>query len=259
MSEPAMKMDVGTALPDYHAVVGAERQRRYHEAAEVPAGLFGDTVDISILANDCIHATSHLRTGKVDAVHFGQRMRQSAPVALDEPLTLRGHLAETSPMAKGAMLRYAFDFYRADGSVPVQGEIMSFRVNPDAMRANASGPGKPFNLTGFETVSYKHTTEARVTGYSFEFPDYLVHFEPEQAATLGLKAPLAQGLMSLTFMTEALARGGLPRELDITAEFRRPIFWDDHVDLLARGDSGFFVRKDDGTICSAGRVAHLLR
>jgi hypothetical protein len=94
--------------------------------------------------------------------------------------------------------------------------------------------------------------------YSFEFPDYLVHFDPAEAAAVGLRAPVAQGLMSLTWMTEALARDGAPRQLDIEASFRSPIYWDDRVDVLRDDKADLLVVRDEG-LCSRGHVLHAAR
>jgi len=50
------ELEEGQLLRPWQTAVTAERQRRYHDAAEIPAGLFGDITDLSILANDTILA-----------------------------------------------------------------------------------------------------------------------------------------------------------------------------------------------------------
>ena len=77
-------------------------------------------------------------------------------------------------------------------------------------------------------------TPQRVADYSHEFPDYKVHFDPAVAATVGLRAPVAQGLMSFTWMMRAIAEEGLPERFSLAATFRRPVFWDETVEVLRR-------------------------
>ncbi len=250
---------VGMTLRDWPTVVTAQRQARYHAAAEVPQNLFGDVVDLSILANDTILATSYLKTEAVDGLHAGQRMRQHEPVRLDEPLTLKGRIASIRETAKGNIVTYAFDFQRPNGSVPVTGELISFQVDPAAMRKKGAGKPVTADTAGFTKVGHKVLRPELVGGYSFEFPGYLVHFDPKEAAAVGLPAPVAQGLMSLTWMMEAVAMDGVPKAINIAADFRSPIFWEDSVDIFSRAGTELMVAKTDGSICSLGRVSGLAR
>jgi acyl dehydratase len=259
MSIATVELHEGLELPARGAIVDAERQRRYHTAAELAEGLFGETVDLSILANDCILAGYPLRDGRTTNLHMSQRMVQSAPVRLGEPLRLTGRVAELAGMGKGRRVRIDLEFTRADGSVPVRAEMTSGRVDRAAMRQKGAGSAKTFGTEGFEAVAEKHPTAARVTAYSAEFPLDQVHFDPAVAAAIGLPAPVAQGLMSLTWMMEVLAKKGVPAELDILAEFRRPIFWDDRISVLARDAAAFQVWNADDQVCSIGRVARLVR
>ncbi|HZD26585.1 MAG TPA: MaoC family dehydratase [Alphaproteobacteria bacterium] len=255
MANPGRRFTVGMTLQEWPTIVTAERQQRYHDAAEVPEGLFGDVTDLSILANDTILATRYLKTEEVDGLHAGQRMQQAEPVRLGEPLTLKGRVAEVRPSSRGRFVTFAFDFVRLDGGVPVRGELVSFR--PDrAVRNEGSHDARAADLAGFEPVAEKHLTPERVGGYSFEFPDYRVHFDPAAAASVGLRAPVAQGLMSFTWITEALARDGVPREVAIGASFRRPLFWDDTARVLRRGRE-IVVVNGDGALCSRGEITHL--
>jgi len=65
--------------------------------------------------------------------------------------------------------------------------------------------------------------------------------------------------MSLTWMMEAVAMDGVPKAINIAADFRSPIFWEDSVDIFSRGSDELMVAKADGSICSLGRVTDLVR
>jgi acyl dehydratase len=251
LAEPYAPLLTGARLRDWPTVVTAERQARYHDAAQVPAGLFGGAADISILANDCILATSYLKTEDVDGLHAGQRMTQHEPVHLDEPLTLVGRVAEQRPTKRGTFTTFAFDFTRPDGSVPLQGELISFRIDAEAMRAGRGAAAPAAALDGFEKVADKQMTPDRTGAYSFEFPGYLVHFDPDAAKSAGLPKPVAQGLLSYTWMMEVVAGDGLPDRLHLDATFRHPVYWDEAVSVWRDGNR-IAVVGGDGLLRSTG-------
>lgn len=251
-AEPGDELEEGLLLRSWQTVVTEERQRRYHEAAEIPPGLFGDTADLSILANDTIRAMRYLKRTPMDGLHAGQRMEQLAPLRLGEPLTLRGRVARLRQSAKGRFASTAFVIEDAGGTAKAQGELHYFRVNAGA-RVEPPGADGGFNREGWTRVARKSLTPQRVAAYSNEFPDYRVHFDPEVAATVGLRAPVAQGLMSFTWMMQAIAEDGLPDRFALSATFRRPIFWDETVEVLRRG-AELAVVGEDGRLRSAGAL-----
>jgi acyl dehydratase len=244
------ELEQGFQLRPWRAVVSAERQRRYHEAAQVPDGLFGGAADLSILANDTILATRYLKTVPLDGLHAGQTMRQLVPVRLGEPLTARAQVVELRRAGKGLFIRTEFAFEDASGAVKVRAELSYFRVDPQA-RIDSAAADPAFEREGWTSVARKILTPARVAAYSHEFPEYRVHFDPAVAASVGLRAPVAQGLMSFTWMMQALAESGLAERFGLSAVFRRPIFWDESVEVLRRGDK-LAVVGEDGRLRSAG-------
>ncbi len=261
----AVALAIGDKLPALETAVTAERQRRYHAGAQVDSGLYGELADVSILANDTIRATRHLNVKdgsglQLVGLHLGQRIVQAEPIRLGEPLTATGTLIAMAPAARGLRTTFSFAFRRPDGSVPLISEISSLRVDVAAMRAlgGAAAP-EPFDAEGFEEAFRVTLTPEKVGEYSSEFPDYRVHFEMAVANGIGLRAPVAQGLMSLTWMMAALARHGVPGELEMSAQFRRPIFWDETIAAMIRDDRDLAIVGDDGTARSRGRVDRLAR
>jgi len=251
-AEPGDELEEGLLLRSLETVVTEERQRRYHEAAEIPPELFGDTADLSILANDTIRAMRYLKRTPMDGLHAGQRMEQLAPVRLGEPLTLRGRVTRLRQSAKGRFASTSFVVEDSRGTARARGELHYFRVNVGA-RVEAGGTGARFERDGWTEVSRKTLTPQRVADYSSEFPDYRVHFDPEVAATVGLRAPVAQGLMSFTWMMQAVAGRGLPERFALSATFRRPIFWDEEIEVLLRG-AELAVVGANGCLRSSGAL-----
>lgn len=242
-AEAGRELEVGLLLQPWRSVVSAERQRGYHEAAEVPRGLFGDTVDLSILANDTILAMRYLKKTPMDGLHAGQRMQQILPVRVGEPLTVQGRVREVRDTAKGRFQHTEFTFKDEKGETKVVGELTYFRVHRDAKVAPAAAD-RAFDRAGWTSIARMTLTPQRVAAYSREFPSYRVHFDPEVAASVGLRTPVAQGLMSFTWMMRAVAEGGLPERFTLSSTFRRPVFWDETVELMRRGSDLAIVGED---------------
>ena len=242
-AEPGTELAEGMLLRPWRTAVSAERQRRYHEAAEVPAGLFSDYADPSVLANDTILAMRYLKKTPMDGLHAGQRMEQLSPVRLGEPLVVRGRVRQVRRTPKGRFTHTEFSIEDAAGTLKVRGELTYFNVHPQARVAPAAVDAA-FDREGWKSVARIELTPERVAAYSHEFPDYKVHFDPAVAASVGLRAPVAQGLMSFTWMTMAVAEAGLPQRFTVSASFRRPIFWDETVEVLRRGRELAIVGAD---------------
>ena len=63
---------------------------------------------------------------------------------------------------------------------------------------------------------------------------------------IGMRAPIAQGLMGFGLLFQEVVRDGMAPMFDIEAKFKRPIFWDDVLTLECAGDSVFRARNEQG-------------
>ena len=202
------------------------------------------------LAIDTIEAVRYLQPGDGMNLHAGQRMIQNTPIYLGEELLLDGCVGEIRPAARGAFIIFAFDFVRADGSIPLKGELTILRLAERAGRGEdaAGGDGDILDRAGLVPVSGKRLSQAIVADYSFEL------------SGLGAaNAPDAPNAIAFTWMMEAIARDGMPQTLDLSATFRRPIHQEDSLQLFWRGGRDLLLAKNDGLICATGRVASIER
>lgn len=257
-SKPLLARAPGETIPDWHTSVSRDRQAAYHDAAEMPLALFADRVEPSILANDTILAMGYMKQKGADALHAGQRVIQGEPVRFDEPLCLKGTVISTRPLSKGTLTVTRFEFHRPNGTIPFVSENTSLKVDAEKMRSLGGGR-TGLGITGQRVLAEKHPTPARVMAYSVEFPAYVVHFEPEAARSIGLRAPIAQGLMSLSWMMEAVAGEGLFESLDFQVSFRQPIHWDDRVRIVGDDAGGYFCANGSDEICSIGQLSQISR
>jgi hypothetical protein len=254
-TEPSELIHVGTRIEPWETSISRERQLAYGVASDLGPEVFGDTVDASILANDTILATRYLKTGAQDGLHAGQRLVQHQPIEFDEPLSVNGTVVDERKISKGTLTTTRFEVVRPDGSVPIVTDIISLRIDYAAMKAKGGGGQTGLSSDGYDLLAKKPLSPEKVGAYSFEFPDYKVHFEPEVAAAMGLRAPIAQGAMTLSWIAGEIAKKGNIETLDVTVSFRQPIFWDQEVAILGDDAGRFLVTNSTGAVCSTGNLA----
>lgn len=232
-AETAPHETVGHVLPAWETVVDRARQAAYHEAADVDGGLYGEVVDASVLANDCLHGARPRDALGATRLHAGVRVRQAAPVALGTRLRVEARVDALVPAPRGRYIHLDFAFRDAAGAVPVRIEHRSLILDPEN-RPPARGRPPATPEAGSTSLRRLQLTPAMVSGYSFEFPHLEGHHDPAAAAAIGMRAPIAQGLMGFTLLLAERTRMGAAKAFDVEARFLRPIFWDDALELQMR-------------------------
>lgn len=220
------------------------RTRDYQEsrlrACGVDPELYGDQAAASLFGQDCFKAMRPAGHQVDGLVHTEQRFVQFEPIAIDEPLTQRGWIEAYDEVPRGHRLHRVFEFVRADGNVALRSDVIG--LVPDKSKwagASKAAAPAPDPREGFEQLAAKTMTPGDVTLFSSDVGN-LIHFEPEFAKGLGYRAPLAQGLQTMVWMMGELTEDGPPMAFDLSATFRRPVFWDDAMTLWARrGQNGF--------------------
>ena len=237
------ELERGFSYPEWETSVTPDRQREKHRCAGVDSAVFGDSADIVFFGMDCILATRRAGLSVNGKVHMRQTFRQRSAIALGERLVVRGRVMSVEPDRRGHVIGSVFDFVRADGSVPLTCERVGLALDPGLAAAPARTPparaSGPDPLEGASLIGEKQLDPGRVAAYSDE-AENLIHSNPEVARRFGFRAPIAAGLMSAHFVTEALARaGGPPAMLELKMNFLRPMFWDDRLRVLGlRGATG---------------------
>ncbi|MGZ0186573.1 MAG: hypothetical protein ACKVH0_00960 [Alphaproteobacteria bacterium] len=248
MTAPAHET-VGHALPLWETSVTAERQATYHKYAAIDGSLYGAMADASVLANDCLHGARPREALGAKRLHAGVRVRQTAPLSLGTPLTVAATVEALRPAKRGRYIHIDFAFQQADGATPIRIDHKSLILDPTPLPKNAASQ-PPAPETGYEEVRRLQLTPEMVSGYSFEFPHLEGHHDPEAAARIGMRAPIAQGLMGFTLLLAERMRIGAAQRFDVEASFVRPIFWDEELSLEARGDTEFRALNPAGKTVS---------
>ena len=227
----------GTSLGIAEASVSKTRQRRMLAACDVDPGPLGANADASLLGIDCVLA---VRKSKIRApdklLHLEQRIQVHTPFAVDEKLGVRAKVEHVEQTPGGEKARAGFDFLGRDGAVVATATATTLVAEPSWLRDAPGFQGDP--RAGHRLVGRKLLTSAKVQAYSEEAGNRL-HFDPAYAVRNGLRAPVANALMTVTWALDACrAAGAATGAFTLTARFPSPLFWDDGVDVLVREDGG---------------------
>ena len=237
----------GFRFPTLEACVTAERQRRHHQACDVPEGAFGGRADPSILGQDTALAAVKAGLPLDGRIHLRCLIRQRRPVALGERLRLEGRVLPFGPSPRGRLLNAAFTFHDSAGAEPLEMEMHYLLPGPPTgERGPREAEAAP---AAFAPIAAMALTPEKVMAYSSEAGN-LIHFDVDFAKAAGFRAPLAQGQMQVTAALGALAAAGLPEAFTLDSRFLRPLHWDERATVEATAD-----RRRLRFLTADGRVA----
>jgi len=253
-SEPAPQEPrpaAGLRFVDWDFAVEPAEQADKLACCGVPAALYGSDIDPTHLANAAI---LHMRRAGFSIngnLHVGHVFALDLPLPLGVPLSMRGEVAQVTATAKGEETLSRHAVRLPDGRTALRMELLGLRLDP-AAAANAGGaPGarQPETVPAEARELRRHRLRPEaVARYSAE-AENLIHSDPEAARAFGFRAPIAGGLMAVRLLMASLAERGRLERLHLAVRFRRPMFWDEELRVLAAPDLGtLHVLKEDGRI-----------
>lgn len=211
-----------------------ETQVQRLEACGVDPSVFGGDVDPAFYIGLGIHAGIDSGISAEGNINMLQRLIQHRPAKLGEALTVKGEIKAVTPVPRG--IRVDTDVWFEDGSGARVISCPRTSLRPQANQTASNGPGagqRPQNvitdvsaLTRLDT--YQLTPE-RVKSYSVEGNS--IHYEQEAAEKAGFRAPLIGGGMGVHYLTAQMWQDRRPHAFDTEIYFRRPIFWDEAVQV----------------------------
>ncbi len=226
----------GLEFPTRTFTVKKADQNRKLKCSGIDPELYGNDVEIAMLGLPTLEVLMSAGIPILGGVHLSQRFRQIRPFQLEEPISVDGRILEINPHPRGCILRCRFTYARADGTVCVEAERSG--ITPMGDKEPSDGIPRPEEtFEGFSEIMRRKLVPDLIANYSNEAGN-LIHSDPEVAKDHGFRAPIAAGLMGIHFYREALEKLYQPKSFDLEVWFRRPMFWDDTVSLVAREVSG---------------------
>ena len=228
----------GLVFPEWECTITPEQQAGKLACCGLDPALHGDRVDITQLAYAAVRSARRAGISIHGRVHMSQDFDLASPVLLGERLLVRGVVESVTHERRGQIEESRFDFVRPDGSIPLSTWRRSLVLDAaiGAERGTSSKPRPPEDPREGGILLARHRlVPEKVAAYSFE-ADNLIHSDPETARRFGFRAPIAAGLMAVHFMMAALCRPSPPDRLRMSVRFRRPMFWDDALDVWGRND-----------------------
>lgn len=265
--DQAYRVEPGYVFPEETIRLDAAEQRRLHGHCGIPVTRYGEICDVGLLARrPILHNTEAIQASRPGfaPVHTVQRIRQHRPVTLGETLRLTGEYVAVDEARRGYVARSRWRYRRADGTIVLT-------VEPDIMLVGAGKPRETGNRTGrsadspppepaadWQPLARKECTPDSTCGYCLHTTN-LIHTDPETAKRFGFRAPIIAGNQMVTFMLEALALQARPTSFDIEVRFRKPVFWDDGIDIEGcRSADGKLTAiravNDDGVVVADATV-----
>lgn len=214
-------------------IVQAEALR----ACAVDPAVWGDLTEPTLWGNDGFCAMSAAGQGIDGYIHMEQRLTLRGTLPLGEPALFSGETVSNEVVPRGRRIVQRFQVRRADGGVAAISEHVRLLPDPDKLgKPSARAGSVPAEDEVLRSVLAEKTMRPEdVVAYSRPVGNE-IHFDPAFAARYGYRAPLAQGLMTMTWMTAFLADSlrRVPHAV-LVARFRRPVFWDDALTLVTQG------------------------
>ena len=246
----------GFTYRDVDLCITPELQDRRLKSCLIDPAIYGGFVDLTHFCNEAILAATKSGVSINGNVHTTDRIMCSQRVPLDQPLVMSGKVTRTEPVARGTLITSEFSFTLPDGSVALKTERASTRLHRDGSvdPTIARKPSSIPDLSLYNKVAQCSFSPERVTEYSSEGRN-AIHYDPEVAAQFGYRAPIAGGLMGVrSLMATLCVSDGPPHETDIGIRFRRPMFWDETLDVLERRNNSGQV-SHLALVNAAGKIA----
>lgn len=216
-----------------------QTQRQRLGACGIDPEVFGDDVDPAFFIGLAIHAGIDSGISAEGNINMLQQLIQHRPAKLGEPLTVRGEIQAVTPVPRGLRVDTDVWFENASGQRVISCPRTSLKPQTSATAAAGAGD-RPADViqdvSALTALGTYQLTPERVKAYSMEGNS--IHYEQEAAEKAGFRAPLIGGGMGVHYLTAHMWQNRRPSAFAAAIYFRRPIFWDEavQVGVIEEGD-----------------------
>jgi acyl dehydratase len=234
------KLETGFQFPEKRVEIDPAEQNRLHGWCDIGPDVFGDVGDPALIGRLPVVMLSNTIVAQRPGwgqVHVVQRIQQRRAIGLGESLRLTGEIKKLIQHPRGELATTVWRYWDELGQTPfeVVAEGLLLDPNPVSRDSEPKQNVEPESRE-FERVLSKQCTPQATVGYC-DGTNNLIHSDVEVARQLGFRAPIIAGTQTMSFLLEPLYQAEPPGKLSLTIRFRRPVFWDDVVDIeVAKND-----------------------
>ncbi len=223
-------------------VVTAEHQGQKLGACGLDDSPFNGFVDASFYIGIGIHAGIRSGISAQGNVNMLQSLTQHRPVRLGEPLIVRGHIRKITEVPRGITIDTEVVFFGEDGKPAISAPRRSLKPDPARVgttigttigKRGAGDRPEPVieDVSALSPFEKYQLTPENIKSYSMEGNS--IHYEMEAANKAGFRAPIIGGGMGVHYLLYTLWQQYSPESFHLSVYFRRPIFWDDLIEVWA--------------------------
>jgi hypothetical protein len=230
-------LEIGFEFPSYAFCVSADDQSHKLKCSGIEPDLYGNNVDLAMLGLPTLRVLMAYDIPILGGVHLSQRFRQINPIRLEEEIIVKGSITDINPHPRGCILSCKFTYRTSSGNLCVEAERSG--IVPIGARKTSLGTPRPEEcLDGFVEIEKRSSEPKKVAEFSSEAGN-LIHSDPLVAIQHGFRAPISAGLIGIHLYREAIEKHcARPKYFDMEVWFRRPMFWDDTLSLVAKKEKG---------------------
>jgi len=216
--------------------VSRDWQREKLAACGTDAAVFGQNVDPAFFIGLSIDAGIQSGISAQGNVNMVQRLTVHRCVAFEEELCVHGRIVAVDAVPRGERISSEVWFEDSRGETVISANRTSLR--PDPNRVGVRGAGERAAPVFDERISREMLADYQLTpqcvcDYSMEGNS--IHYDEAAATAAGFPAPLIGGGMGVHYLTAQIWRHGTPDKLDLELYFRRPIFWNESLQVVCAG------------------------
>ena len=210
-----------------------------------------------LLGTDCFIHMGHVGLEIAGTVHTDMRLIQTKPLPLNETLSVTTETTSIEAAPRGTIARMRFDFAGSISGNTVACHLGLLTIDPQKTPPDRPRPPAIDPREGFERINERRISPDDVVTYGGAGNP--IHHDPVFAQSVGYRAPIAHGVMTAIWMLAALDERddrdepSAPAALDVTFSFRRPVFWDDAMELW-RGAETTERTKPYRTLNADGKI-----
>lgn len=219
--------------------LSAQTQVERLTACRIDPAIFDDDVGPAFFIGLSIHAGIGSGISAEGNINMLQRLIQHRPAKLGEMLTVKGEIKSVTAVPRGQRVETDVRFEDTAGERVIGCPRTSLRPQAQT-NANRGAGDKPRpvvdDLAVLRLVEIYQLTPERVKSYSVEGNS--IHYEQAAAEQAGFRAPLIGGGMGVHYLTAQMWQVSRPKSFAASIYFRRPIFWDEavQVGVIVEGD-----------------------